>query len=239
MTGITNPDTTTGSVAYSVSGNRATVTTTDAKGNRQLNEFDARGRLVRRVEALDGINAEINYQYDALGRLKQTRDAGGNVTSITYDSLGRKISMTEPNSGTLAYKYNDLGILTEQKDAKNQVQYFQYDEANRIIAEYWNKAPDNLPDISYAYDDPAYANSKGRLTKVIDKSGESHFSYDAKGNSKVWMQKVDGMEFAFEMAYDQQRRLTGLTYPDTSVFDRSYDDAGYLNSITKNGTAAS
>jgi YD repeat-containing protein len=40
-----------------------------------------------------------SYAYTPLDLLRQVTDAAGNVTTIGYDSLGRKTSMTDPDMG--------------------------------------------------------------------------------------------------------------------------------------------
>ena len=43
-----------------------------------------------------------------------------NVTTMTYDSLSKKRSMTEPNMGYWRYEYDKSGNLVLQKDAIRQ-----------------------------------------------------------------------------------------------------------------------
>ncbi len=67
-----------------------------------------------------------------MGRLTTVTDAAGNVTSITYDALGRKIQLTDPDMGTWSYGYNAASNLLTQTDAKGQTVQFTYDALNRV-----------------------------------------------------------------------------------------------------------
>ena len=61
------------------------------------------------------------YAYDPLGNLEYVRDALGNETWITYDSLSRKTAIYDPDMGLWEYEYDVVGNLITQIDAKDQV----------------------------------------------------------------------------------------------------------------------
>jgi YD repeat-containing protein len=102
--------------------------------------------------------------YDALGRVVGVSD-GLTTTSMTYDSLGRKIQMIDADLGTWTFQYDSNGNLTSQTDARNATINMTYDALNRITLKnlpYWNgtnwvssvAAPlgDGEEDIVYEYD---------------------------------------------------------------------------------------
>ena len=68
--------------------------------------------------------AEISLNYDAADSLTQVyrRDGGEGrwqgTSSIGYDFLGRKTSMSDADLGNWSYAYNALGQLTRQTDAR-------------------------------------------------------------------------------------------------------------------------
>ena len=49
------------------------------------------------------------HQYDVLGNLTNVTDAANNQTTITYDTLSRKTSMTDPDMGYWVYQYDANG----------------------------------------------------------------------------------------------------------------------------------
>ena len=77
------------------------------KGQRQIHDILARGRSnapALRGECrmwrmgLPGISPEVEYTYDVLDRLTETR-RGDLTTTLTYDMAGRKTSMSDPDMG--------------------------------------------------------------------------------------------------------------------------------------------
>ncbi|WP_343391853.1 RHS repeat domain-containing protein [Candidatus Amarobacter glycogenicus] len=52
-------------------------------------------------------------------RLVQMTGPDGAVTTITYDLLGRKMSMNDPDMGAWSYTYDTAGNLVAQTDARN------------------------------------------------------------------------------------------------------------------------
>jgi YD repeat-containing protein len=69
---------------------------------------------------------DTNYQYDTLGNLVTVTPSQGNPTSIVYDSLSRKVQMTDPAMGIWYYGYDAAGNLLWQTDAKGQTTRFHY-----------------------------------------------------------------------------------------------------------------
>lgn len=58
-------------------------------------------------------------------------DHSGNVTTIAYDSLGRKIQMNDPDMSTWMCAYDRVGNLVSQTDAKGITTNITYDPLNR------------------------------------------------------------------------------------------------------------
>ena len=89
--------------------------------------------------------AETNYEYNVTDELTKVTDAANNLTTISYDELGRKTSMSDPDMGSWSYSYDAVGNLIEQTDAKSQVIDFTYDKLNRLVRKWyppaWNAEP--------------------------------------------------------------------------------------------------
>jgi len=71
-------------------------------------------------------------------------DHEGNTTTNTYDTLGRKISMDDPDMGYWEYEYDANGNLISQTDERadpgpgtmvTTAIYNEYDEMRRVISE--------------------------------------------------------------------------------------------------------
>ncbi|MBN1497695.1 MAG: VCBS repeat-containing protein [Spirochaetes bacterium] len=192
---------------------------------------DARGRV---VEKLEPNNVRIAYGYDSAGLLTSLVNTDGLETRICYDSLGRKTSITDPDTGISSYAYDDAGRLSWSRDARGSIVRYEYDGLDRIVR---IDHPDDTPDVTYEYDDPAVANGIGRVSRIDDGVSVSSFAYDAKGRAAVKAQAIDGRTFVFRMDYDEAGRVTRLTYPDGTAVEREYSDAGGLKALRWDGHA--
>ena len=86
-------------------------------------DSDGLGRLTKVSEYTGSdpsatLYAETRYEYSVADELTKVTDAAGNITTISYDELGRKTSMTDPDMGSWSYSYDAVGNLIEQTDAK-------------------------------------------------------------------------------------------------------------------------
>lgn len=228
---FTNPDLTVQTVEYLP----GIITSTDENGHKIRKYQDACGQTVKVEEFNQGKTYATAYNYDVQGNLVKTTDAQGNVTSITYDSLGRKLSMDTPDMGSWSYDYDPNGNLIKQTDAQGQVLEFEYDALNRLIKKYAGAG--TLA--AYIYDDTAKSNCIGRLSKVIDQSGSTEFFYDNLGREIKSVKIINGQTYSVQRAYDALDRLKSLTYPDGEVVAYTYTPSGGIKSAAGNQTYVS
>jgi YD repeat-containing protein len=175
--------------------------------------------------------ATTTYQYDPLGNLLHTTDISNNVTSMVYDPLSRKTSMTDPDMGAWSYVYDDNGNLTYQTDAKGQTINFTYDKLNRVTQKTY--VGSTTTPVVYTYDEASSDNPKGRLTTVTDASGSTQFSYDERGRTKSTIKTIDGTPYTIQTRYDSRDRVKSITYPGSSPETVSYvyNTAGNLTNV--------
>ena len=96
------------------------TTVTNEQGIPTVYRNDAFGRTNRVTESESGVAYHTAYSYDVSDRLSGVTDSAGNVTTMTYDLLGRKTAMTDPDMGTWSYRYDKNDNLIEQTDANLQ-----------------------------------------------------------------------------------------------------------------------
>ncbi|ALU44680.1 toxin TcdB middle/N-terminal domain-containing protein [Pseudoalteromonas rubra] len=117
-----------GSVVFEThsSGDKTTV---------KRKSYNALGELVSVTDNSGHQDASgIVYGYDVHGQLKTTRDGKNNLVAMSYDVLGNKTSMQDPDKGNWQYAYNGFGELKWQKDAKGSVTWYNYDALGRTTA---------------------------------------------------------------------------------------------------------
>ena len=232
------------------------TTTIDPNGHMQKAYSDARGRLIRKEEydGADGrcasypasafsVYATTLYGYDVVGNLTSVTDAANNVTTITYDALGHKIGMNDPDMGNWAYSYDAKGNIISQTDAKGQVVRLSYDELNRplnktdgIPAGPINNFPNLKPatqafNVVYNYDDNAQLYGKRRLGSVNYVGGAARFTYDAIGREIASSKTIESTTYGVTRMYDALDNVKQVQYPDSSQVQYQYNPAGQVDGI--------
>ncbi len=203
--------------------------TTNPRGKKKGVRKDVYGNNRFITEFTQGGVYTTEYKYDFQGNLIETIDDNGNTIKIFYDSLGRKTSMDDPDMGVWKYEYDDVGNLTTQTDAKKQTIEFEYDVINRLT----RKFNGNTDLATYYYDDDNKDNCTGRLSKVVDQSGQTELFYDNLGREIKSTKTIDGNTYTVQRTYDILNRLTTFTYPDNEVVTYAYDtNSGNLESVS-------
>jgi YD repeat-containing protein len=176
------------------------------------------------------IYARTDYAYDLVGNLEFVRAHAGDgatllrQTAMSYDALGRKLTMNDPDMGFWEYEYDPAGNLVNQTDANEQTITFVYDALGRLKTKSHNGT--TLAD--YTYDDSAVAYSSGRLTHMSDEAGWQSWTYDQRGRVTSETRAIDGVvdDWIMNYSYDNLDRPVSMTYPDGEVVTTFYNKQG-------------
>ena len=245
----TNDTTIVYSADSSVTGAVEKVVTTNAKSQESTEYRNALGEVVK-VE--NPLTASVTYAYNAAGNLKQTV-ANGVTTTISYDVLGRKQSMTDPDKGQWSYQYNAFGELVEQTSANGVVSTLTYDAQGRRLSRTDARNATTLNATTWSYDTQTMADTvavPGQLTRTVHtiSSGEqvgSHsvaLAYDTLGRLMGREVIIDGnaaLTFEEQYTYDQYGRpFQKFDASDDFAGARyHYNSAGYLAKISESAKA--
>jgi len=220
-----NGDTTT--IAYDGVGRLST--TTYPEGDSVALTYDGKSNvLTKTTNPIPGgtdvygnanVPAVNTFTYDpTFNHVLTAKDANGNATTNTYDSVGNLLTVTQPAvakagvSGTASpvtkYTYGTHGLIATATDAEGRVTATTYD--------------------------PTTFN----LTKVVQDSGSGHlnlttsYAYDATGNNNS---VTDPNGNVATVTYDNMRRATQLTAPTSTgaITKNAYDATGNLISVQK------
>lgn len=208
---------------------------------------DRFGRLARVIEqAHTGTPYTTRYGYNAGGFLTSVIDHAGNQTSMTYDTLGRKLDMSDPDMGNWSYVYDANGNLRGQNDNDNQTLCFSYDSLNRMTAKvhigetpvstliktkYDQCGPATEVRASYSY------NGDGLLDTVSwpgveGGSDQERFNYDTYGRLTAHIRTLNSIDYRMGYGkFDLADRPQEITYPDNEVVQFEYDVNG-LDTLT-------
>ncbi|MCG7495412.1 FG-GAP-like repeat-containing protein [Vibrio sp. Of7-15] len=194
-----------------------------------------------------------NYQFNSLGNFTQYTDAKGNVRTMHYDGLGRQTYINDPNRGESWHHYDLNGNLTGTRDARGWEVHYRYDGQDRKVAEYSQKTSEQLAsgtkwapslkataaDTRYFYDNVISAgqqNVRGRLSQVIDLSGNTNWSYSPRGlivetNRNIQVPNVLNQQYSTSKRYDKVGRVVQQTYPDGDQVKFHYNEGGLLEKV--------
>ncbi len=198
---------------------------------RQIKSYDALGRLV----SAEDQGGTIYYTYDYETVSGMIRDSmavtlGNTVTTMISDIRGNRITINDPDAGTVRCTYNAMNQLVTRVDANGVCANYDYDLLGRTTREAFEK--NNAGEVvRYTYDN-APGKGVGKLASVLHNGDlDSEYVYDTLGrlsNRKVY----DGITcYEHLYAYDTLGRLRYLTYPDGFSVSHSYNGYGELEKI--------
>ena len=224
---------------YDPEGNKTLETSWFDAGTPRFDttfEYDAAGRLVRRVEPL-GRTSE--YAYDGAGNLvsETLSDAAvgttfaPRVTEHVYDALDRRIRtrrLWEGGERTMAARYDGAGNKVLDVDPLGRETAYAFDALNRLVEKVEPEWREGEPRVTrYAYDgdgnllsetlfdEPANRvrsfayDGLSRLIRATDAEGAvSHSEYDAEGNK---IREIDPRLGVVRHNYDARNRLERTT----------------------------
>src|SRR6202522_4543601 len=177
---------------------------------------------------------------------------GGVAQNRTFVWSGQDLtSATDPETGTTTYQYDGNHHVTQRTDAKGQQTKYTYDSYERLVEaqHYVGGQEQTNQRVLYTYDvnplDPGnYTNSWGRLTGVsfqqqtFNKNQFAYYSsYNQAGRVTTdTFQASNGSSLLANLsatyAWDNQGRMTNMTYPSGPQLAYQYDAMGRLNQIT-------
>ncbi len=185
---------------------------TDPNGKVTYTKYDALNRMIDRVRKV-GSTADTITPSDA-------------VTTHTYDPLGNRLTITEPDGNTSTSQYDADDRRIKETNAAGDVTMTTYDGVGNMITV---TAP-NLNVTTNTYD------SLNRLVTVTDSAGTvGSYTYDPVGNR---LSATDGNGNTTSRLYDAVNRLITTTDPLAQSTATQYDAEGNAVKISdRNGNA--
>ena len=213
--------------------NNRKVTVTD-HNIQTYKDYDALGRI---TEAGD-LGGTITYNYTVINdnnkkRHKTTITTNNAPTTIISDLWGNRLSITDPDAGTITSEYNKLNELTKQTDAKGNITTYQYDALGRITQKQITGSGANPLTVQYTYDNyTTNSRGRGKLWKIKkDNIVEEEFTYN--NLSRLWQYEkvIDNTPYSFYYTYTPAGQLQKMVYPDNFAVTYSYSSTGKLTEI--------
>lgn len=207
------------------------VEDTDELGVKTRYEYDLKGNLIRKVEAI-ALPEErtTEYQRDDAGRptritRKGRTEANGTVTpdatwQLSYDGTGQISQTIDPEGNARDYVYNRSGNLVRYTSPTGAVWRDVYDADGYQLSE---TDPLNRR-ITASYD------AAGNQVAATDERGKIHeFSYDVMNRQ---IKQTDPTGAAYASAYNAQGALTGVVDGAGKAMQMDYDALVRLTKAT-------
>ncbi|MFP8874034.1 MAG: RHS repeat-associated core domain-containing protein, partial [Myxococcota bacterium] len=207
VTSVTSPLGFETSMAYDSMG-RATGRT-DALGRTTTRSYDTNGRIAS--VSLPGGIATSAYTRNALGRITQLTDPGGNAWAKAFDNQGRGTSSTDPLGRETSLAY----------DARSRVSSITFPGGFGSVASNYD-ANGNLAQALYS-DTTNLAFGYDALDRLTSADGVTR-SFDAAGR----ITEGNGLTFT----HDAAGRLLTVTYAPGKTVSYAYDARGTLSNVT-------
>ena len=201
-------------------------TVTNARAKKQVVHRDALGAvLISQTRDEEGnVRGEVTFGYGPFGMLTSASKklSGTALTAtMTYDLLGRRTSLSDPDRGTMQWRYNAFGEAVYEQAADGQVETRFHDRLGRRIDTINEQG---LTELTY----DGSPGGIGALSHARSPDGiETTPSYDRFGRPISETVKVlDVGDFTVERSYDAAGRPAGIRYPEVVAgkrFEVSYD----------------
>ena len=179
------------SVGYDANGNVTSRRLRD--GQTTGYAYDALDRMVLQDLSGNGIDLDIGYGYDLLGRLTTSGNAVGHLTNHGYDALGRATSETTTYGGTKTSAYDLAGRRTRLTWSDGFYVTYEYDATGAMTAIRENGG---LALATFGYDD------LGRRTSLVRGNGTStSYAYDPVSRLSQLTQDLGGTAYDATKAF--------------------------------------
>ena len=199
--------------------------------------FHSKRLVVKRTDANQAVTI---YTYDPLGRIVASVDPFPVTNTVTYDSLGRQITLQSKTSNSVlsseTFTYDDVNRRVIHAYASGTQITLVYDALKRLISKAVGTQITTL-----AYDVSGQPGAMGRLCNVTAPDGTTYtYGYDPYGNQTRITLVTGGARYGFQKTYTPTRQVQQLTYPDQSVLTNKYNAAGRLQTVSmaESGQAA-
>jgi RHS repeat-associated protein len=203
-------------------------------------------RVVTRPTGAGDAPKDLVYSYDGTGLVKSVLDRNLNVTSYTYDGMGRLLQSDQTLSGSTIswrYVYDGAGERVEVTDPDGRVREFTFDLLGRPSSNSEFEASTSVYGRTGTKDTTTNSYDQwGDLITVDDPlAGVLRFEYTHRGMVKRRYQDTSGTLSGDErFEYDVWGEQTAARLGTGSAGDTwlTYDSAGRLDRVVKGSSLA-
>ena len=247
----TLPDQSTTKMEYGFGTDRNGVmqfktTLVDGNGIRTEKFINVRDLLkATKAQYSQGSDVWTSYDYNPVDELIKVTDDQGNTIVSTFDRMGRRTSVSQPDAGLTKYQYdlNDNVIQAITANLQNGPGIKYTYEQERLVKVTYPQNPQNNVTLTYGASGAAFFGA-GQVIKQQDATGTQEFFYNphglvAKNKRVINVPGNDPLTYITEWTYDTWDRLTAMVYPDGESLTYNYNAGGLVQNMSgiKSGTS--
>lgn len=203
------------------------IKTEDALGHEtETTAFDAADRPLTTEDEND---VETDMTYDTLGRLLTVTRAPGTaleaVTTFTYNDVGDVVTIESPNGTTVTYSYDNARRLTGMEDDLGNTITYTLDDAGNILTEE-RRDPGNT--LKYTHSQTFDEMSRLLTSVGAGAAWDRSYAYDKNSNMTTY---TDANSNATNYAFDGLDRLVTSTDALSGVTENTINDLDQTTGI--------
>lgn len=217
-------------------GNMKSTSFHTRDGNVQSDSktFNIMGWVIKSTDS-GGISVINDYYPDGKPKWSQIEGHEETRMEMTYDALGNRISLLDPNYGLTTYEYNAFSELTKQTTPKMDETSYFYDAASNLIKRVETDKKKQRSETTEWFYSLEQANH-GLLTKVTSPNQTIDYEYDELLRLKSTAENCLGNNYLTFYTYDDASRIASITYPTNYKVNYIYTSEGYLRCVQDSET---
>jgi YD repeat-containing protein len=179
----------------------------DPRNNLYGLSYDGLNRL---VQTTDQQSAQVKVTRDGQDEVVAYADPRSITTTYVRNGFGEVIREVSPDAGTTVYTRDARGLVTQMTDGRGITSNMTYDNASRLLTVVYPAA--TAENVTYTYDSIVSSNKgKGRLTKIVDGSGSTAFTYNVLGQIISKVSVIGAKTYTTSYVYSKTGKVTQMT----------------------------
>ncbi|MCS4308915.1 RHS repeat-associated protein [Rheinheimera pacifica] len=211
-----------GKVTQYISGSYSDAGSSASLDRTREEQHNGRGEV---SYSTDSLGNNTHFTYTALGMPQRVTGVGGAITSLSYDSYGRRTGMNDPDKGNISYGFNALGEDASRTSPDGIVKTHYRNAVGQIVS---TNTVHGATSLSYSFN---YANTPF-IQQQSHNGSITSYSYDSYHRPFTESYQIDNKSWSRTYYYDEYGRL----FRDMDIAGNGYGQQyqyahGHMNRI--------
>ena len=186
-----------GKVTQYIAGSYSDAVSSASLDRTREEQHNGRGEV---RYSTDSLGNNTHFSYTALGLPVTVTGVDGAVTSLSYDSYGRRTGMNDPDKGNISYGFNALGEDASRTSPDGIVKTHYRNAIGQIVS---TNTAQGATSLSYSFN---YANTPF-IQQQSHNGSVTGYSYDSYHRPSGESYQLDNKSWSRTFYYDEYGRL--------------------------------